>query len=352
MTSSSRGFTFIELLVTLALGSIVVSAVAVLVMNTERLARTQSADVDAQQRARVIAQTLSRDLRLTGAGVDRGPMTGPLSRSFSPVLPRRIGRIRADAVDVARADTITLIHVPDTMVQTMLGTTASPASGQIELARCAGGAIACPVTRGVALAVFDPLGRVDFVDVLATVGASTQVRMLGSPAGSFDAGTTVAEVAIRGYYFDAAQGQLRLYDGDGSDQPVVDGVAGLSFEYFGTTDPPRWPQPPLGQANCLYDQTGAWLAGATLVAVDAALARLPLSIFQDGPWCGAGGAAFDADLLRVRRIRVVALLRTSGAGDPRPDYRVTFDIAPRNLGISGGPPSPAPSAPAETETTC
>ena len=341
MTRSSGGFTFVELLVTVALGSIVVSAVAVLVMNTERLARTQSADVDAQQRARVIAQALSRDLRLTGAGVDRGPMSGPLSRSFSPVLPRRIGRIRADAVDVARSDAITLIHVPETIVQTVLATTESPASGQIELSTCAGGAIACPVTNGATLAVFDPQGRVDLVGVLGSSGGSTQVRVLGTSAGSFDAGATVSEVVIREYYFDAAQGQLRLYDGDGSDQPVVDGVAGLSFEYFGTIDPPRWPQPPLGQANCLYDQTGAWRAGATLVASDAALARLPLSIFQDGPWCGAGSAAFDADLLRIRRIRVVALLRASAAGDPRPDYRVTFDITPRNLGISGASGTPA-----------
>jgi prepilin-type N-terminal cleavage/methylation domain-containing protein len=346
MTQSPRGFTFVELLVTMALGAIVVSAVAVLVMNTERLARTQSADVDAQQRARVIAQVLSRDLRLTGAGVDRGPMSGPLSRSFSPVLPRRVGRIRADDIDVARGDAITLIHVPDTMLQTVLATSDSPASGRIELSRCAAGAIACPVTKGATLAVFEPQGRVDLVGVLSTGGGSTQVRVLGSSAGSFDAGATVAEVVIRGYYFDAAQGQLRLYDGDGSDQPVVDGVAALSFEYFGTPDPPRWPQPPLGQANCLYDQDGAWRAGATLTASDAALARLPLSIFQDGPWCGAGGAAFDADLLRIRRIRVVALLRASGAGDPRPDYRVTFDITPRNLGISGAPAAPAEAEPA------
>jgi prepilin-type N-terminal cleavage/methylation domain-containing protein len=334
MTHSSRGFTFVELLVTVALGAIIVSAVAVLVLNTDRLARTQSADVDAQQRARVLAQTLSRELRLTGAGVDRGPMSGPLSRSFSPVLPRRVGRIRADAVDVARADAITLIHVPDTTLQTALATSDSPVSGWIELAPCAGGAMACPVTRGATLAVFEPQGRVDLAGVVSTGGGSTQVRVLGASAGLFDAGTTVAEVVVRSFYFDPAQLQLRLYDGDGSDQPVVDGVTSLSFEYFGSAEPPRWPKPPLGQANCLYDQTGAWRGGATLAAADASLARLPLSMFQDGPWCGAGGVSFDADLLRVRRIRVVASLRASDARDPRPDYRVTFDIAPRNLGIS------------------
>ncbi len=347
MTRSSSGFTFGELLVTVALGSIVVSAVAVLVFNTDRLARAQSGDIDAQQRARVLADALGRDLRLAGAGVDRGPLPGPLSRSFSPVLPRRVGRTRADAIGIARADAITLVHVPETLVQTSLATGGTAASGRIELTRCAGGAIPCPVTQGATLALFDPPGRVDLLGVLSATAGSTQVRMLGTSAGAFDAGAIVAEVVIRHYYFDASQSQLRLYDGDASDQPVVDGVSALGFEYFGAADPPRWPQPPPGQENCLYDPAGVWRAGPTLSATDASLAPLPLTMFTDGPWCGAGGAAFDADLLRVRRIRVVARLRASGAGDPRPDYQVTFDIAPRNLAISG-----LPAASGGGDSTC
>jgi prepilin-type N-terminal cleavage/methylation domain-containing protein len=337
MSSSSRGFTFAELLVTVALSSIIVSAVAVLVVNTDRLARAQSADVDAQQRARVIAQALGRDLRLAGAGVDRGPMSGPLSRSFSPVFPRRVGRTGADAVDTARSDAITLVHVPDTTLQTVLATSEAPASGQIVLSPCAGGAIPCLVTKGATLALFDSPGRMDLLGVLATGTGPVQVRVLGTPAGVFDAGANVAAVGVRNYYFDSSQGQLRLYDGDASDQPVVDGVAALAFEYFGVTDPPRWPQPPLGQENCLYDLSGTWKGGVTLTASDEGLAVLPLAMFSDGPWCGAGGTAFDADLLRVRRVRVVAHLRASAAGAPRPDYRVTFDVAPRNLAISGAP---------------
>lgn len=337
MRHSSRGFTFAELLVTVALMSIVAAAVAVLAVNTDRLSRSQSLDIDAQQRARVIAETLGRDLRLAGAGVDRGPMSGPLSRSFSPVLPRRVGRTRADAFDIARPDAITLIHVPDTTWQTSLAVANTPSSGGIALAPCAGGAMPCPSVRGATLALFEPPGRMDLLGVLGTSAGSTQVRMLGASSGSFAAGATVAEVVVRTYYFDVAQGQLRVYDADASDQAVVDGVAALSFEYFGAIDPPRWPQPPPGEGNCLYDTTGTWLGGVTLSATDEALAALPLTMFGDGPWCGAGGAAFDADLLRVRRIRVQARIRASGPRDPRPDYRVVFDIAPRNLAITGAP---------------
>lgn len=337
MIQSSRGFTFTELLVTVALMSLVVSAVAVLVVNTDRLASSQSRVVDAQQRARVIAETLGRDLRLVGAGVDRGPMSGPLSRAFSPVFPRRVGRTLPDNVDVSRADVITLVHVPDTTLQTSLAYGASASSGEIVLSPCAGGAFACPAGSGRTLALFDPPGRVDLLGVLGASAGTTQVRLLGTTSGPFDAGAIVAEVVVRSYFFDGAQEQLRLYDGDASDQPVVDGVTALAFEYFGDIEPPRWPQPPLGQGNCLYDETGAWRGGTTLGASDEGLAVLPLAIFTDGPWCGAGGSAFDADLLRVRRIRVTAQLRASGPRDPRPDYRVTFDIAPRNLAISGAP---------------
>jgi hypothetical protein len=27
-------------------------------------------------------------------------------------------------------------------------------------------------------------------------------------------------------------------------------------------------------------------------------------MFQDGPWCGSGDNEFDADLLRIRKVRV------------------------------------------------
>ena len=78
---------------------------------------------------------------------------------------------------------------------------------------------------------------------------------------------------------------------------------------------------------------------------------LPLSLFNDGPWCGEGDNRFDADLLRVRSVRVAvrvqaanAALRGIGAdyvvpGTSRsarralPDFAVTFDVSPRNLNM-------------------
>ena len=337
MTRSSSGFTLADLLVTLVLMSLVAAAVAVLVASTDRLAGSQASLIDAQQRARVVAVTLGRDLRQAGAGIDRGSMSGSLGKVFPAVWPRRLGRLRPDGVTVARADVVTLVYVPDTVLQTTLGSGDVPALGRVVLSPCAGGALPCPAVRGSTLAVFDALGRVDLLGVLDSDGVVAQVRPLATSGGNFEMGSTAAEVVIRGYYFDRVAAQVRLYDGDGSDQPVVDEVAGLTFEYFGDPAPPRWPRPSPGLENCLYLGSGEWRGGTTLAASDDGLAPLPLAMLTDGPWCGTGDTAFDADLLRVRRVRVAARLRVSGGRDPQPDYRVVFDVSPPNLTLGGAP---------------
>ena len=81
------------------------------------------------------------------------------------------------------------------------------------------------------------------------------------------------------------------------------------------------------------------------------LAQLPLPMLKDGPWCGAGQNRFDADLLRVRKVRFtirvqagLAGLRGTGAdyanqGTSRnayktlPDYTLVFEVSPRNMNL-------------------
>jgi hypothetical protein len=111
--------------------------------------------------------------------------------------------------------------------------------------------------------------------------------------------------------------RLMHYDGAETDAPVVDHVVALAFEYFGVD--------------------GAEIDPATL---------------QDGPWSSGDVAigAFDADLLRIRRVRVTlrvqaarAALRgpagvlftyggTAGSMERYlPDREIRVDVAPRNL---------------------
>jgi len=88
-----------------------------------------------------------------------------------------------------------------------------------------------------------------------------------------------------------------------------------------------------------------------LPAEASGLARLPLSAFTDGPWCpdGASPNRFDADLLRIRLVRVTLRVQAQSAsvrgtdmhwfsrpGAAReaarlvPDLEVYVDVAIRN----------------------
>jgi hypothetical protein len=162
----------------------------------------------------------------------------------------------------------------------------------------------------------------------------------------------VAEARSRVYYHDAATRQLRVYDGYQTDVPLVDNVVELGFEYFGSPAPPVRPKPPAGESNCLYDAAGLNVSGLpTLAAQGGSLAPLALSLLEDGPWCGHDQNRYDADLLRVRRVRVTLRVQASrsefrGTGTDfkvpggnanglsrLPDYTVTFDVSPRNLNL-------------------
>ena len=140
------------------------------------------------------------------------------------------------------------------------------------------------------------------VDVLTReLLPATLVLPYGRGGPALDA-ITIRQGATRHVYYlaaDAERGalQLRHYDGALSDLPVLEGLAAMAIEYAGE-------------------------AG-----------EIPLSELTDGPWLPHAGDAdrFDADLLRVRRVRV----HLTASGGRARDVPLTFDVAPRNL--DGGP---------------
>jgi hypothetical protein len=209
----------------------------------------------------------------------------------------------------------------------------------------------CGLSPGMTVMVFDDEGRVDWFGISRVTGASVEVQSRQSLAAAHSAGAYVTEAESVVYWHDAAARQLRQYDGYLTDVPVVDNVVSVRFEYFGDPEPPVRPKPPLGTSNCLYDATGNLLPGLQVLASDGgSLAPLPLSLFTDGPWCGAGTNQFDADLLRVRRIRGTIRIEATqpmhrgssaayanpgfakSASGSVPDYTLTFEVTPRNLG--------------------
>ena len=346
------GFSILELVIACALLMVVFGGVFSILNPAQSDTATQPDAADMGERARVSAQTLFRDLAGAGAGVDVGPATGPLTDYFPPLVPRRLGLQNPDPPFTARPDVVTIISSPRSAVQSTLTQLFSTPASDFKIAllsSCPRGQPLCGFAEGTGLVMFDNLGHVDFFTVTQLLSDAARLRFRGlSMSGSFDVGSIAAAVDLHTYYFDAANHQLRHYDGYLTDSPVVDNVMAASCEYFCTPVPPTRPKPPPGVENCLYDAAGV-AKPMEAMGVGQALVSLPFAKLRDGPWCGAGTNVFDADLLRVRRIRVTlrvqatpGSLRGTGAsfaspGTSRsarryvPDMVMTFDVAPPNM---------------------
>ncbi len=350
------GFTLVEVIVATALTMTLTGVVVSLVAPGSSAGPMLPEAIDQAQRMRVANDALFRDLSQAGAGLSSGPHVGPLIRFFAPIVPRRMGASGADSFNTARTDAVTVRYVPDTLAQTTVNTffLTSPTQANITTNSACGAAPFCGMAVGDDAFIFDRDGQVDTVTLRQVQGSVGIVQIHDAPATfNYQPGASLAQAVSRTYYLDAAQRQLRMYDGDQSDVPVVDGVVGMSLTYFGDPNPPRAPQPQLGAANCLYDAMGRLdPALATLPNSGTSLVPLPLSMFADGPWCGSGGARFDADLLRIRLIKVTLRVeatddafRGQGVAFAHPgtasavrhmlaDASLTFDVTPRNLNLT------------------
>ena len=345
------GLTLPEALVAVLLLSLVVAAAAGVISVQTKVAHAQPEVLDVQQRARFAIDSIATALRSAGAGQDYGALPGPLRLYIAPLLPRKIGATGADAWSVARGSAISILSVPSTSVQTSLRDPVSGAAAGVT-PRIAGVCLpaVCGLRPDMPLIVFDRRARFDLMSVTA-VGVDRADIRLWHPGGVFEysAGAALTRVDVVIYYFDPASRQIRQSDGDRTDVPLVDNVTDLSFQFFGDPAPPESPQPPLGTANCLYDSVGARHPAVTLSPGSRALVPLSLNMLGDGPWCGSGDLQFDADLLRIRSVRVGVRVQTSshmrraigadytiaGAGRDAstavPDFSITVDVAPRNM---------------------
>jgi hypothetical protein len=316
--------------------------------------QAQPEAMDMQQRLRAAADTMVRDLTMVGAGAYVGSTSGGLIGTFAPVIPRKIGWAGADGSTVARGDAVTITYVPTTYAQSTTSAALPQAAGLTvnNVPGCPWGQSVCGFQTGMTVAVFDSTAHFDVFTISGVQSGAAQVQA-HNPAMTYiyPAGARVAQVESHSYYLDAANSQLRQYDGYQTDVPVVDNVVGLSVEYFGDPSPPVRPRPPAGADNCLYDAAGNEKFLPALAGPPDGLVPLPLTMFSDGPWCGSGGTQYDADLLRVRAVRVtlrvqaaLSAFRASGpaflkpgssraSGRYLPDLAATFDVSPRNLNI-------------------
>ena len=314
-----------------------------------------------QQRLRVGADTLTRDLVMAGAGAYLGTQAGSLGYFFAPILPFRQGAIGDDPAGTFAADRITLLYVPSTTAQTTLAAplTGSAATPTLTLAAetdCPKNPVTglpyleCGFAKDMSVLVFDDTGNYDLFSITSVTDATAQVvvkRPADSQNTNYPIGSKVIEAASHTYYLktDSANQlyQLMHYDGtSNADVPVADHVVGLAFEYFGDPLPPvlkkpisdpggPWtsygPKPPApgvkptswpAGENCTFmlDGNGAHVPRlTTLGSSSAALVLLTPAQLSDGPWCpdASNLNRWDADLLRIRKVGVT--LRVEAAAD-------------------------------------
>lgn len=356
MRTSDAGFSLVETLVSLVLMLAVTGAVFGLLNPNTQISQAQPEAMDMQQRARVASDVLARDLFMAGAGLYAGPQAGALTNYFAPVIPRKMGFQNADTYTVARPDAITIQYVPNTYSQTTIRDPMPQPSSELkveDMPNCPAGQQLCGFTIGMTILIFDDLGHFDFFTVTNVQNAAGHLQHRQQDLSySYQPGAYVAQAATHTYYLDQVNRQLRHYDGYQTDVPVVENVVGLTFTYYGDPNPPRTPKPPVGVANCLYDVAGNLVGGLqTLATQGGSLAELPLATLSDGPWCGNGNNRFDADLLRVKKVRVDIrveagddALRGTGPDFVRsgfnksalrslPDFSVRFEVAPRNMNL-------------------
>jgi len=395
MTSSSArpgagpdGYSLIELLIASGVTLIIIASVFGLLHIGQMTFVTQPDAVDLQQRLRVVADSLTRDLIMVGAGFTRGRARGSLLGLFAPLLPYRAGLRDPDAPGSFRTDRVTMFHVPPGAPEATIGDPIMSPVATVRItadAGCEQVNQACGFQSGMPVLVVDDAGRFNAFTVTAVTGNLLDLQLRDPQlAGTFAPGARIGAIAVGIYSLktDPAAGihQLLEYDGYRSEQPVSDDIVGMQFEYFGDPAPPTivrvwsdpdgpWttygPKPPAPDEDDLRD---AWPAGENcafrlqgtahvprlpaLGAADALLVPIGAGLLTDGPWCPDSNTPnrFDADLLRIRRVRVTVRAQAAsvslraaagrlfarpgtsrGGGMMVPDGYITFDVTPRNL---------------------
>ena len=365
-----QGYSLVELLIASAIMLVVTGAIFGMMNPSQGTAQVQPEVADMQQRLRLGADTLFKELVMAGAGVYQGPVTGSLINFFAPVIPRRIGMTDPDpamGINSARSDTITLAYIPNTYSQTTISSPMPNVSAELKVSdqnNCPDGQNLCGFKEGMEVIIFDTSGHWDIFTITEVQDAAAHLQHRGQDLSvPYEIVASVTQIESNTYYWcrpdssrvcpDATASQLRRYDGGTQDIPLVENVVDLVFEYFGDPEPPLKPKPPLGTANCLYDATGTYIGPAALPADDGSLAKLPLEILRDGPYCGGGSSLFDVDLLRIRKVRVSLRVQVGspalrgndtvfwrnpggaqGSARAVRDLAVSVDVSPRNLNLA------------------
>lgn len=398
---TERGFTAVEMLIATAIMIAVTGATFTLMNPAQGMYAAQPEVSDMQQRLRIGVETLRKDLIMAGAGTYSGSAVGTLGNYTAVILPLRVGTITPDPVgtytcttafcsSLGGSDTVTLMYVPPTSAQTTIRDPMPTPSAEIKVnpqPGCPSNDALCGFRKNMIVLIFDDDGAYDTFKITNVQDGALHLQHNSDTLSkSYDVGARITQVAAFTYWLKtdtvAETYQLMRYDGYQTDLPIAENVVGLSFEYFGepsapilkkpVTDPKGpWtnygPKPPaLGVnnaadnwgagENCLFmvsnGQQVARIDMPDLGPLNGPLVKLTKEQLIDGPWCpdSANANRYDADLLRVRKVKVTMRVQvasktfrgpagalflrggTSRGGERYiPDQEISFDVTPRNL---------------------
>ena len=387
------GFTLIEMLVSSAIMVIVTGAIFGLMNPAQGTFRVQPEVSDVQQRLRVGIDTLQKDLVMAGAGTYNGQAAGALSYYIAPIMPyRAFGDVTDPSQGVFfRDDVVSMVYVPNTAAQTTISQEMPPKSTEMKVnnqPNCPPekGEELCGFSEGTQAIIFDAEGNWDmFVITQVQAPALHMQHREDDFTVKYEASSSLTEAVSAMYYLKTDEAtktyQLMYFDGWNVDLPVVDNVVKLQFQYFGDPQPPQLTGKPLGKKpgpwttygpappllgvvkggypageNCTFQVVGG-VQVPRLVPLSAGgvgQVELTKAELTDGPWCpdAAKPNRFDADLLRIRRVRATirvqaaaasmrgpasALFTKGGTATASariiPDQEVQFDVTPRNLNL-------------------
>ena len=395
--TSRAGFTLMEMMVATLIMVAVTGAIFALMNPAEGTYQTQPELSDMQQRLRIGADALTKDVIMSGAGTYMGSNAGALYNYFAPIMPYREGDLNPDpaAGVFYRADTITLMYVPPTPAQTTVIKAEGNNSQELDVQPQKNCGVdkhdqLCGFKENQRVLIYDVDGSWDMTTITHVQDPAAHLQHSGKLSSQYNSGNAqITEVATHTYYLKSDDNsktyQLMHYDGVQTDQPVVDNVVKLAFQYFGDPQPPMLipgkslcdasvkgpfttygPKPPClasagtgGYAageNCAFQVVnGVQVPRMVTLTGNSGQVELTQAMLTDGPWCPGADSTnypnrFDADLLRVRRvkvtIRVQAALTTlrgpagvlfmhggSSRGGERylPDQEVSFSVTPRNM---------------------
>ena len=331
-----------ELVVAAAVVVVLLGTVFSLVDPARGALGVQPEVAEMQQRLRAGFVRLQADLLLAGSGPHPG-LGGAVARLRASVIPALVGhRHHVQAGTTFDTGALTVLYTPPGAAAATLAGAFSGLPGEVPLAavgdRCRAGVTTCGFEAGSLALTFDAAGRSDIVRVVEVVAGALLLQAVGEgPGQPFAAGSSIAPLAVRGYYHDPVAAELRYQDGWVTDAPVLDDVVGVSIRYFGRALHSADVRAGGAVAPCLAALPAAELAadaGPVLAEEELTAAAL-----TDGPWCG-GRLQYDVDLFRVRRVRVEFRLQASAArhrgSDPglfaRPGS-ARHEMAPDLLGV-------------------